>query len=80
MWNVLTLQSQASVLVIMFTSKPCMSTIFDIARHLIWESIQMDECVLSKRCMRARDEEENQANQQDKRKKCIINIFMLLFI
>ena len=42
MWNVLTLQSWASVLVKVFTSKPHMSAIFDIARHLSWEKIQKD--------------------------------------
>ena len=41
-WNVLTLQSQASVHVIMFTSKPHMSAIFEIAIHLSWENIQKD--------------------------------------
>ena len=42
MWNVLTLQSQASVLVIMFISQPHMSAKFDIARYLSWENIQKD--------------------------------------
>ena len=35
-------ESWASVLVIMFTSKPHMSAIFHIARHLSWENIQRD--------------------------------------
>ena len=41
-WNVSTVQSWASVLVIMFTSKPHMSAIFQFARHLSWENIQKD--------------------------------------
>ena len=40
MWNVVILQSWASVLVIMFTSEPFMSAIFHIARHKSWEKIQ----------------------------------------
>ena len=42
MWNVLTLQSQAIVLVLMFARKPHMSAIYHIACHLSWESIQKD--------------------------------------
>lgn len=37
------LQSWAGMLVIMFTSQPCISAIFDIARDLSWENIQTDE-------------------------------------
>ena len=42
-WNVSTLQSRASVLVIMFTSEPHTFTIFDVVRHLSWRNIQKDE-------------------------------------
>ena len=34
--------SRASVLVLVFTSEPHMSTIFHIACHLCWENIQKD--------------------------------------
>ena len=35
-------ESQASVLIVMVTSKPHMSAIFHIACHLSWENIQKD--------------------------------------
>ena len=36
-------ESWASLLEIMFTSKPHMSLIFHIVRHLSWKNIQPDE-------------------------------------
>ena len=42
-WNESGQQSQASVLVTMFTSESYMSTIFHVVRHLRWNYTQWDE-------------------------------------